>query len=48
MFSKIRASQEAQAKEETMTRVKTFNENAATGRLAEVYGEVMKHPLAAG
>lgn len=31
-----------------MTWVKTFAENEATGRLAEVYGEVTKHPLAAG
>ena len=31
-----------------MTWVKTFAENEATGRLAEVYGEVMKHPLTAG
>jgi len=29
-----------------MTWVKTFAENEATGRLAEVYAELMKHPLA--
>jgi len=31
-----------------MTWVKTFAENEATGRLAEVYAELMKHPLAGG
>jgi len=31
-----------------MTWVKTFAENEASGRLAEVYAELMKHPLAAG
>ena len=28
-----------------MAWVKTFDENEATGRLAEVYQEVMEHPL---
>lgn len=31
-----------------MAWVRTFTENEATGRLAEVYGEVMKHPISAG
>jgi len=31
-----------------MTWVKTFAENEATGRLAEVYGEILKHPLSIG
>lgn len=31
-----------------MTWVKTVDEKAATGRVAEVYAEVMKHPLASG
>ena len=31
-----------------MTWVKTFVENEATERLAEVYEELMKHPLGAG
>ena len=31
-----------------MTWVKTFAENEATGRLAEVYAKVMKHPLGGG
>ena len=31
-----------------MAWVKTFAENEATGRLAEVYKEVMDHPLGAG
>ena len=31
-----------------MTWVKTFAENEATGRLAEVYAEVIKHPIGAG
>ena len=31
-----------------MTWVKTFAENEATGQLAEVYEELMKHPLGAG
>jgi hypothetical protein len=31
-----------------MTWVKTFSEEEATGRLAEVYDEILKHPLAAG
>src|SRR5439155_14873444 len=35
-------------KEETMAGVKTFAENEASGRLAEVYAEVMKHRLGGG
>ena len=31
-----------------MTWVKTFTENEATGRLGEVYAELMKHPLSGG
>src|SRR5438034_463929 len=31
-----------------MTWVKTFAENEATGQLAEVYGEILKHPLSIG
>ena len=31
-----------------MTWVKTFAENEASGRLAEVYAAVMKHPLGGG
>ena len=35
-------------KEEDMTWVTTFAEDEATGRLAEVYAQVLKHPLSGG
>jgi alkylhydroperoxidase family enzyme len=36
------------AEEAIMAWVKTFNENEAAGRLAEVYAELKKSPLAGG